>query len=464
MSSAPSVTIHPSSEPLRFVREAGKVTAYLIPFPKPRIRGVEPEDIPDRFLIYTPPLPPLSKPAAGEKETHWHKTQRQWQEDVRKASVNKASITTWKGFKAGTTSLVHKGVAKTRSTNVEFIDRASGGALASEVEKEEEGQPAHVQATETEIPAELVADTPTSPSEASPAPISRTTASNTSSLDKDNKPTALEELTLIYPPSLPLSPEQIRTEFADTLLRTRASSRKDVLFASALLPFAATLDACLIVTFGGLTQVSGAWAYTSTRGALESKKIAKGLERGEQTALNNNNQEPDTESQISGCTCGHHEHDFGKPSTTSATPTPTPNVLEKATSYFTKTKAKDNGINLHLQQSPQLEILRRYLDLACLKREFNMFPAIEEAAGDVNEGSVLEAIGWRPVRRAGKDLEVDFKDRVEVLTPEEDEKYQVQEAREDVKRVFRKGAGEWVGWVKERGWVKEGKEKEKERK
>ncbi|KAF2639143.1 hypothetical protein P280DRAFT_360221, partial [Massarina eburnea CBS 473.64] len=280
------------TEPLKYTREAGKTTAYLIPFPKPRIRGFKTADIPDRFFIYTPPIPPLSKPAVGEKESHWHRTQRQWQEDVRKATLNKA--------------------------------------------------------------------TPTRP----------------------KKP--LQDLTLIYPPSLPLTPDQIRADFATTLLRTGNSSRKDAFVASALLPFAATIDAALILTLGGLTQISGAWAYTSTRGA---------------TALNFLTNRNKSTSSLS----------LSLPS-----PDPTP------------------PISLHLHQSAHLETLRRYLDLSCLRREFSMFPSIEEVAGDVDEAAVLAAIGWRPVKRAGKDLE--------------DERWQVKEAREDVRRVFWKGAGEWVGW------------------
>jgi hypothetical protein len=443
-SSVPSVTVLSSTEPLMHTREVGKATAYLIPFPKPRIKGVRPEDIPERFLVYTPLLPPLSKPAAGEDESVWHKTQRQWEEDVRKAMISKASPVSWKGMKARTTSLIHKGVNKTRSSNVEFLDRVSGGAITATTE--EMGAEGSVdKISEAEVSAEP--SSMNSPSETSipPPKISRTSTSCPLDRNKDreNKPQALKELTLIYPPTLQLSPDKIRTEFVDTLLRTRQQSRKEALLASTLMPFAATLDACLVITLGGLTQASGVWAYTSARGAITSNRMTKGLARGESYASEKAD-EPECETETQGCTCGHHEHTYGAPATI-----PKPPKKPK--------KEKGKGINLQLQQSTHLEILRRYLDLACLKKDFHMFPHIEEAAGDVSEGTALHAIGWKPVLRQGRDLEVEFKDRTETMTSDEDELYQFVEARDDLKRYFKKGAAEWVSWCKS---FKVGKESE----
>ncbi|ORY18847.1 hypothetical protein BCR34DRAFT_472772 [Clohesyomyces aquaticus] len=299
-SSIPSITVLSPTEPLQHLREPGKLIAYLIPFPKPRLEGVKLEDIPDRFLVYTPTPPPLSKPALGEKETQWHKNRRQWQEDIRKVMMSNA------------------------------------------------------------------------------------------------KPKNVEELTLVYPPTFPLAPEQIRTEFVDLLNRTREKSRRDAIISSSLFPVAAALDASLLFTFGGLTEVSGVWAYTSIRGTMASKKMVKDLNRGEiQT-----DDKADEEPHIEGC----------------------------------KSKAKKTGINLRMQQSPNIEILRRYLELACLKKDFNMFPQLNQMAGDVNEAAVLDAIGWRPTRRSGRDLQ--------------DEQWQTMAEREDVKRFMKKGAKEWFEFCK----------------
>lgn len=427
MGSLPSITLLSSSEPLRHTRSSGSLIAYIIPFPKPRIKNIDIDDIPDRFFIYTPPLPPLSKPAPGEKESHWHKTKREWQEDVRKSTLNHASLTTWKGMKAKSTSLIGKGMDLTRSSNVEFLDRAAEGAIES---KEDEVQLNLTRQSTASRPAELDASEPGAQITPDSNPIAECAGRLTG---EDAKPKSLEQLTLIYPPTLALAPEKIREEFVNTLLRTRERSRKEAIIASALLPIAATIDASLLITFGGLTEISGVWAYTNIRGAKTSKKITQGLSIGEAQATMAK-EEAEMEPEVRGCTCGHHEHDFGSPEII-------PRTIGKG-------KGKKKGIDLRMQQSNQLEILRRYLNLACLKREFNMFPVIETAAGDVNEEAVLEAIGWQPTRRQGRDLELDLKDKIETLTPEQDEEWQHKEARADIKRVFRKGAAEWVTWIK----------------
>jgi len=399
---SPDITVLSLKNKLKHTRGLDRATGYLIPFPKPRLNGMRVEDIPERFLIYTPPLPPLSKPAPGEKETHWHKSQRQWQDDVRKATLSKASRVTWKGMKAATTNLIHKGMNMTRSSNVEFLDRVSGGTITSV--------------------GEDLDDTDENASKGS----SKIFSSRDD--DKYQQSKSLKALTLIYPPSLSLTPEQIRTEFVDSLVRTREKSRNQAFIASALLPVAAAVDASLIVTLGGFTQVSGIWAYTSTSSFISSKKITKGLTQGKHQAPKYEEHRTET----GGCTCGHHESD------------------PRHEEMTVKAERTDNAktVAMELQASAKIETLRRYLNLACLEKEFGMFPQIQEDTGDVNEDSVIEAIGWTPTRRCGRDLDVEFKDRVETLTCEEDERYQLIEVKEDVKRIMRKAATEWVTWCK----------------
>ncbi|KAF2464912.1 uncharacterized protein BDR25DRAFT_306979 [Lindgomyces ingoldianus] len=432
-SSFPSITMVSSTETLRHTREPGKLTAYLIPFPKPRLKGVRVEDIPDRFLVYTPTPPPLSKPAPGEKESHWHKTQRQWQEDVRKAMMSNASKATWKGLKARTTILIGKGVNLTKSTQLEFLDRVSEGAITATVDETNPLELTDAITTpSTEQPPTLT------PNGVETTPSTPLRTESTTSIEKTKKTKALEELTLIYPPTLPLDPERIRSEFVDSLLRTRDKSRRDAVVASSLFPVAAAIDASLLITFGGLMEVSGVWAYTSIKGAVTSKKMTQGLARGEEYAKEKANEE----TKIVGCTCGLHEQTFGCQHSVT--------VSNKGKGKGKgKGKAKRQGINLRMQQSPKLEVLRRYLDLACLKKEFIMFPQLDELAGDVDDGAVLQAIGWQPTRRAGRDLEMEYKGRIETLTPEQDEQWQIREAKDDVRRIMKKGAKEWIEFCKQ---------------
>ncbi|KAJ4297443.1 hypothetical protein N0V90_005334 [Kalmusia sp. IMI 367209] len=442
-SSSPSITILPSTDTLKHSREPGKVMAYLIPFPKPRLKGVKPEDIPERFLIYTPPLPPLSRPGPGEKESHWHKTQRLWQEDVRQATMKGASRVTWKGMKARTTSLINKGVSKTRSANVEFLDRVSGGALTEATQgfDEEGADTLKMTTTSTQdLSGISIQELPTSPSSTSsshthppstPSTIATSSTnypSSVSSADREKvkapKPTTIESLTLIYPPSLSLAPSQIRQEFVDTLERTRQVSRNKALVASALLPFAATIDACLIVTFGGLTSASSVYTYQNSRGAITSGKLTRGLSHTYE-------EEAEAQPETKGCTCGHHEGQFGCAETA-------PKTDKKG-----KKKKDDSGIAMSLLSSSALRAFTRYLELACLQRSFTMFPHIAPGPHDPSEDEILQAIGWAPTRRYGRDLELDGEGGMERLTSEEDEGWQWKEAREDVRSIVRKAAAEW---------------------
>ncbi|KAL1605381.1 hypothetical protein SLS60_004929 [Paraconiothyrium brasiliense] len=444
--SPPGITLIPSTSPLKHTRELGKVTAYLIPFPKPRLKGVKPEGIPARFLIYTPPLPPLSKPAPGEKESQWHKTQRLWQEDVRRATMTNASRVTWKGMKAKGTSLINKGVSKSRSSTVEFLDRVSGGAITSTTQDIGEHEALTPTASSTigqasdsiqELPASSPAaelSAPSTPSTTGTATIDRPpSVSSTRSIPKPN---TLDSLTLIYPPSLALTPEETRAEFVNSLMRTREQSRNKALVASALLPFAATMDVILLVTFGGLTQTTGVWAYQNTRGAMASQKMTRGLARSES---HNSAAELPAHLEEKGCTCGHHEGDFGCAEQV-------PKADKKGKS---KSKDVDTGITMSIQTSIALEPFTRYLELACLQKSYTMFPHVESAqsshASDPTEDEILNAIGWAPTRRYGRDLDMEEQGgKTERLSAEQDEEWQRREAREDIERVVRKAAAEWV--------------------
>jgi hypothetical protein len=248
----------------------------------------------------------------------------------------------------------------------------------------------------------------------------------------------------VYPPSLELSSEEIRTEFVSALVRSRDKSLKDAVVSSTLLPIAATLDASLLFTLGGLTGSTAAVAYTSSRGVKTSNEITKGISLSEGLAAR--------EVEGQGCTCGHHTADFGP---------------FQVTTKKDKDKCKKNKetLNLRLQPSTGIDVLERYLYLACLDKDFSMFPSrsFSEKSGTVDEEAVLRAIGWKPTTRSGRDLEIEIaKGKTEVLSVEQDEVLQVREARDDVRRVFRKGAAEWIASCK--AWTKEGKEGGKESK
>ena len=194
-------------------------------------------------------------------------------------------------------------------------------------------------------------------------------------------------------------------------------------------------------------EVSAVWAHSSIRGARTSKRMAKGLAVGEEREREAaegrdgvGGQEGEEEVvEVRGCTCGHHTDSFG----TAAV------VKREKEKGKEKSKEKNPGIALSLAQSPHVEVLHAYLEMQCLRREFAMFPQLDGMSGDVTEAAALEAIGWKPVRRAEWELEVeDSKGRIERLTRAEDEAWQMREAKEDLRRLMKKGAAEWVAWCK----------------
>jgi hypothetical protein len=107
-----------ATSPIHYMRDPHKLIAYLIPFPKPDIhKGLlhkaDAANIPDRFLIYTPPAPPLVAPKEGEKEDRMHKLQRKWQTEVREAKQSDAKVTSWKGIKSRATKGINTAMGMT---------------------------------------------------------------------------------------------------------------------------------------------------------------------------------------------------------------------------------------------------------------------------------------------------------------------------------------------------------------
>lgn len=163
----------------QYIRDPHKLIGYLVPFPKPDfhkglLHAKDGADVPQRFLIYTPPPPPLKAPAEGEKEGKVHKIQRKWQDEVRQAKQSDAKVASWKGVKSRATKGISWAMSKTTNSNLDFINRIPGGS-----EKDSHADDGHPEGETTK------------------------------------KTVGLEEMILIYPSSLPGSEQEIVS--ADTI-------------------------------------------------------------------------------------------------------------------------------------------------------------------------------------------------------------------------------------------------------
>ena len=189
----------------------------------------------------------------------------------------------------------------------------------------------------------------------------------------------------IFPPTMSLTPEQMREEFVNTMLRTKSKATRDSVIATGLLPISFGID-ILAGPIGGLGEINSVWAYASIRGAKTARNVTKRLASS-----------VPSES-------GEHVD------------------LDKET------------LTITFVPSPRLEILRRYLDAECNRVDPKLFPSYKTPPTDSN---VLEAIGWSPHQSGGETRNW------------EDEQWEMAEVKDDLKLVMHKGAKEWRSWCRD---------------
>ncbi|PQE19418.1 secreted protein [Rutstroemia sp. NJR-2017a BBW] len=103
-----------------YTRDSHKMIVYFVPFPKPIDA---PDDMPQRFLIYTPPPPHLLKPAEGVKEGKRHKAKRFWQQEIKKAKTYEGKTMTLKGLHSKTMRGIVWATAAIKPTDITFLNR-----------------------------------------------------------------------------------------------------------------------------------------------------------------------------------------------------------------------------------------------------------------------------------------------------------------------------------------------------
>lgn len=198
--------------PIPYERDPKKLIGYLIPCPKPSLPEGVPEP-PQRFIIYTPPHPPfLNKPHAESKTESWRKEgiphfcRRKWTEELREAKMRtpkNGKTTKWKRLKWRATKATDWGIDKTKSSNLEFLNRVARMQDLSDEKAD----------------------------------------------DVYHKSVSPEEMLLLYPPNLLPNGDQggsggeaLKEEFVGSLNRTKKTATRNSIIAALLFPPAIVVD------------------------------------------------------------------------------------------------------------------------------------------------------------------------------------------------------------------------------
>lgn len=263
-------TDNPSSDPVHYTRDPHKLIAYLVPFPTPHLTNAPADAVPKRFLIYTPPPPPLKAPPEGVKEDRTHKVQRKWQDEVRKAKLSEAKTTSWPGFRAKLTRGVNKAMNYTTTSNIDFLTRVTPSTSPPRTPEPSQGPKGEGEAFHDDDPAHQAHET--------------------------KKTVGVDEMVFVYSPYMNLTPDAMREEFVNTVLRTKSKAMRDSVIATGLLPISLAVDIVLIAV-SGLFEVNAAWAYFNIKGAKTARSVGKRLSSSTTTAENVDPEKPDAEMQ-----------------------------------------------------------------------------------------------------------------------------------------------------------------------
>lgn len=207
-----------------YTRDPERLIAYLIPLPPPSAKG-QTLDVPQRYMIYTPPAPHLLKPTtvagSGAKEGKRHKAKRLVQQEVRKAKTYDGKTLSLRGLHYKAVRGCDRAVAAIKSPDITFLNR---------------------------VPRKDVT-----------------------------------ELVLIHPASVLVdhSPREVRDEVGAQLARTKKRAARDSIISTLLFPPSLVIDtlAAVVWPFGGLAEIDGVWMYASISGYLTARNVTRRMER-----------------------------------------------------------------------------------------------------------------------------------------------------------------------------------------
>ncbi|KAJ0107053.1 hypothetical protein J7T55_006931 [Diaporthe amygdali] len=226
-------------------------------------------------------------------------------------------------------------------------------------------------------------------------------------------------------------PEDSRTQSTDDMFnnvkgelsRTKSRTKRDFLIGTALLPFTVTID-LVIPVFGGLSEVNMVWMAVNASAWMTAKKVVNKLRPAEEDSLAYGGNDgammlrtPRTGDGYTGNIQPQQDND------------------ERRTddNEGRKKDDKDKTIQMVFRPSPAMDLMRRYVEEACHKRNPDAFPS--PAAHVPGESEVLASMGWSPERR-------------EVPDAEDDVAWQIRKVTEDLRAATGRAAKSWDSWAK----------------
>lgn len=207
-----------------YSRDPERLIAYLIPLPPPSAKG-QTLDVPQRYMIYTPPAPHLLKPntaeGSGAKEGKRHKAKRLAQQEVKKAKTYDGKTLSLRRLHYKALRGCDRAVAAIKSPDITFLNR---------------------------VPRKRVG-----------------------------------ELVLIHPASVleGHTPREVHAEVGAQLARTQRRAARDSVISTLLFPPSLVIDtlAAVVWPFGGLAEIDGVWMYASISGYLTARSVTRRMER-----------------------------------------------------------------------------------------------------------------------------------------------------------------------------------------
>lgn len=312
---------------------------------------------------------------------------------MREAKTSQVKVLSFKGVKGRATKGIDYVMGQTKSTGLEFLNRIPGNSEA----------PASGGSTSKKgaMPAGTAAPGVSVPAGAPPHDDIMHDKHSNDGVHEDEmtkKTVGLEELVLIYPSSITKSQEELRAEFLGNVMRTKSKAERDAVIATGLIPVSIAIDLLAIVVwpFGGLAEIDTVFALASLRGAKTARSVTKRLNS--------------SGSEGSGGSDG---------------------MMEKMNAMM-PSMSSDHKLKLTFVPSSQVLLLDKFLANECHLKDMKLFPAVNMVP---TEADVINAIGWSPSQTGGETKNW------------EDEQWELQEVKDDVKNVMKKGAREWDKWV-----------------